>query len=335
MQKILVTGGCGYIGSHVTRQLSEKGYQVTVYDNLSTGSSSALLHGEKLIVGDLADEVMLEKVFTAHQFDVVFHFAASIVVPESVEKPLAYYENNTVNTIKLLKACSKHQVNKIIFSSTAAVYGETDKGTVTEDLPLNPANPYAASKAMVERIIMDVAQVTALKYVILRYFNVAGADPLGRMGQRTPNATHLIKVACETALHKRSKISIFGTDYHTPDGTCIRDYIHIEDLANAHIKALEYLNGGGKSDVFNCGYGRGLSVKEVIDRVKQISQVDFNTEIAPARAGDIAMIIASNRKIKNVMKWEPKYDDIENIVGSALGWEKKLEAAASSQRSEV
>ena len=324
MQKILVTGGCGYIGSHVTRRLSEGGFEVTVYDNLSTGSPKALIHNETLVVGDLADEAGLNQLFADKRFDGVFHFAGSIVVPESIEKPLAYYENNTANSIKLLKACTKYQVNNFIFSSTAAVYGKTDTGIVTEDQPLQPENPYAASKAMVERIIADVAKAPSLRFVILRYFNVAGADPLYRMGQRTPNATHLIKVACETALHKRDCLHIYGNSYNTPDGTCIRDYIHIEDLAEAHMKALEYLLKGGRSDIFNCGYGRGLSVREVVGCVKKISNVNFSVEMAPPRVGDIPMIIASNHKIKTAMQWQPQYDDIECIVRSALGWEMKL-----------
>ena len=324
MFKILVTGGCGYIGSHVTRQLSEKGFDVIVYDNLSTGNAKALIYEERLVVGDLADEITLDKVFATNKFDAVFHFAASIVVPDSVTNPLMYYENNTINTIKLLKACTKHQINKFIFSSTAAVYGQNKQTIVTEDLVLNPENPYAASKAMNERIISDVAKITDLKFVILRYFNVAGADPLYRMGQRTPNATHLIKVSCEAALKKRDKLYIFGDKYNTPDGTCVRDYIHIEDLAEAHLRSLDYLMKGGKSDTFNCGYGKGLSVNEIIKWVKQVSKVDFITEIAPPRAGDIPMIIASNYKIKEAMKWEPRYDDIECIVKSALEWEKKL-----------
>jgi len=322
--KLLVTGGCGYIGSHVACQLSEEGYEVVVFDNLSTGDKNALINGEQLIIGDLADSAKLESVFRDHDITSVLHFAASIVVPESVSNPIKYYENNTVNAIKLLHICQQYKVKHFIFSSTAATYGETNVGSVDESLALNPTNPYAASKAMTERVLQDVAKTCDLAFVILRYFNVAGADLLGRMGQRTPNATHLIKVACETALGKRDKMSIFGSDYPTPDGTCIRDYIHVVDLAIAHLCGLKYLEGGGASDIFNCGYGEGFSVKQVIDRVKAIAKVDFQVDLEGRRPGDIPAIVAMNKKIKERLGWQPKHNNLDVIIKTALSWEKSL-----------
>ncbi len=324
MHKVIVTGGCGYIGSHVVRQLSEQGYQVTVLDNLSTGFGDALLHGEKLIVGDLADEKLLKQIFSTGNFETVFHLAASVVVPDSVARPLDYYENNTGNTIKLLKQCVSHNIKNFIFSSTAAVYGETDFVPAMEESPINPTNPYAASKAMNERILKDVAAVSDLRFVILRYFNVAGADFQSRIGQRTPNATHLIKVACEAATGQRNKMQIFGTQYRTPDGSCVRDFIHVEDLADAHIKALDYLQQGRQSDTFNCGYGEGYSVKEVISRVKATAQNDFEIEVAPGRTGDIPVMIADTTKIRTKTQWQPRYNDLDTIISSSMNWERIL-----------
>ncbi len=292
MDKILVTGGCGYIGSHVVRQLFEAGYQVVVYDNLSTGFADALINGETLIEGDLADTEKLDSLFSQYRFKTVLHFAAAIIAPESVSLPLKYYSNNTRNTLNLLQAAVKHGVEKFVFSSTAAVYGIPEGGYASEDSPTEPINPYGTSKLMSEWMLRDAAFAHSLRYVALRYFNVAGADPLARMGQRTPEATHLIKVACQAALGMRDSISIYGTDYETSDGTGIRDYIHIEDLASAHVSALSYLENGGASTVVNVGYGSGSTVREVIDVVKKISGVDFPVIESPRRPGDPAMLVA-------------------------------------------
>jgi len=320
--KVLVTGGAGYIGSHVVKQLGEVGYDIIVYDNLSTGYEWAVSYGE-LIVGDLADTDKLDSVFATHQFDAVLHFAAHIVVPESVENPLKYYRNNTRNTLNLLGMIEKYQVPYMVFSSTAAVYGMPEQKVITEDMPLAPINPYGASKMMSEQMIRDLSHASDLKHVILRYFNVAGADTQSRLGQATPEATHLIKVACECATGQRNGMKVFGTDYDTRDGTCIRDYIHVDDLAKAHVMALDYMAKGGKSDTLNCGYGRGFTVKEVIDTVKEKSGVDFPVEETGRRAGDPDALMANNARIKSVLGWEPDYDDLGVIVQSALDWEKK------------
>ncbi|KAA1174997.1 UDP-glucose 4-epimerase GalE [Marinobacter salinexigens] len=318
--KVLVTGGAGYIGSHVVRQLGQAGHDIVVYDNLSTGYRWAVTTGE-LVVGDLADEAALDAVFARHRFDAVLHFAANIVVPESVANPLKYYSNNTRNTLNLLKAVEKYDIPYMVFSSTAAVYGMPDETVLTEDMPLAPINPYGASKMMSERMIMDLSAASSLNYVILRYFNVAGANPDGLLGQATPEATHLIKVACECVTGQRSGMSVFGTDYDTRDGTCIRDYIHVEDLAKAHVMALDYMSQGGESKVLNCGYGRGFTVREVIDVVKKQSGVDFPVEETGRRAGDPEALMADNKRIKEALGWEPDYDDLETIVGTALAWE--------------
>lgn len=319
--KVLVTGGAGYIGSHVVRQLARAGHDIVVFDNLSTGYRWAVTAGE-LVVGDLADEDAIEAVFSAHNFDAVLHFAANIIVPESVVNPLKYYSNNTRNTLNLLKAVEHHRIGSMVFSSTAAVYGMPEQTVLTEDLPLVPINPYGASKMMSERMIMDLAAASSLNYVILRYFNVAGANPDGLLGQSTPEATHLIKVACECATGQREGMSVFGTDYETRDGTCIRDYIHVEDLASAHVMALDYMAGGGDSQVLNCGYGRGFTVREVIDVVKRLSGVDFPVQETGRRAGDPGALMADNQKISRILGWHPAYDDLDTIVGTALSWEK-------------
>jgi len=323
-KKVLVTGGCGYIGSHVVRQLTETGYKVTVLDNLSTGYSDALIYGEKLVKADLSDTKRLEDLLKEENFSAVLHFAASIVVPESVKNPIFYYKNNTANTINLLNLCVKYSVKKIIFSSTAAVYGTTDKPLVTENDPVYPQNPYARSKLMDEQVLQDIEQAHGVESVILRYFNVAGADPKLRMGQRYPGATHLIKVTCEAAVGKRSEVTVFGTDYDTPDGTGVRDYIHIEDLADAHLLALKYLEGGGKSDVFNCGYGKGYSVKQVIQEVQNIITTKLLIKNGPRREGDVAQLIADSSRFNTKLGWEPKHANLSEIVESALGWEKKM-----------
>lgn len=324
MEKILVTGGCGYIGSHVVRQLFEAGYEVVVYDNLSTGFADALINGETLIEGDLADTEKLDAIFREYNFKTVLHFAAAIIVPESVLLPLKYYSNNTMNTLNLLQACVKHGVEKFIFSSTAAVYGIPADGSASEESPTVPINPYGTSKLMSEWMLRDTAAAYPLKYVALRYFNVAGADPLARMGQRTPEATHLIKVACQAALGMRASVAIYGTDYETSDGTGIRDYIHIEDLSSAHLSALVYLQSGGNSTVVNVGYGSGSTVREVIDVVKKVSGVDFPVVEEARRSGDPAMLVAVAKRAQSVLGCSYRFNSLETIVSDAWRWESKL-----------
>lgn len=321
-KKILVTGGAGYIGSHTVRQLGDAGYEVVTYDNLSTGSSKALLNGS-LFVGDLEDKLALELAFSQHKFDAVLHFAASISVPESVANPLSYYSNNTRNTLNLLHCCQKYGVKKFVFSSTAAVYGEPQENPVSEACPTNPINPYGWSKLMSERMIRDYGFSSDFKFVILRYFNVAGAEITGRIGQSSPKASHLMRVACDAALGNIPAVSIFGTDFDTPDGTGIRDYIHVEDLAAAHIDALRYLENGGESEILNCGYGQGYSVKEVLNKLKEITGIDFPVIESPRRAGDPACVIASGDRIRQVLGWQPKYNNLETILTTAYAWEKK------------
>lgn len=321
-EKLLVTGGCGYIGSHVVRQLSEAGYEVVVFDNLSTGFANALIHGERLIVGELRDSEAVGRALDGCR--TVLHFAAAIVAPESVSDPLKYYGNNTCNTMNLLRVCTQAGVERFIFSSTAAVYGMPDNGIAAEESPTLPINPYGTSKLMSEWMLRDTAAAHGMKYVALRYFNVAGADPLARMGQRTPEATHLIKVACQAALGMRDKVSIFGTDYPTPDGTGIRDYIHIEDLASAHLAALRYLEAGGDPVTLNVGYGQGAGVREVMRMVREVSGVTFPVEEASRRPGDPAMLVAKAEKIRQVLDWAPRHADLRQIVADAWRWEQKL-----------
>jgi UDP-glucose 4-epimerase len=327
-KQVLVTGGAGYIGSHTIKQLGEAGYDLVAYDNLSTGSASLLTHG-KFTLGELADRQQLDRVFAAHDFDAVLHFAASISVPESIVKPLDYYSNNTANTLNLLHCCQQFGVNKFIFSSTAAVYGQPQITPITEDTIPQPLNPYGRSKLMSEHLIRDYAAASDLKYVILRYFNVAGAEIGGNLGQTGNKASHLIKVACDAALGHCPSMSIFGTDFNTPDGTGIRDYIHVDDLARAHVDALTYLDRSRSSQILNCGYGQGYSVREVIEKVKEISGVDFTAIEAERRAGDPACVIAANDRITEVLGWQPRFNDLETIVRTTLDWEKKL--AANSQ----
>lgn len=322
--KILVTGGAGYIGSHVVKLLGERDYEVATFDNLSTGNKWAVLYGD-FFEGDLSDTDRLDQVIKTFKPAVIIHFAASIIVDESVSNPLKYYSNNTSNTIQLLKIMLKNGVNKLIFSSTAAVYGIPDEIPVKEDAPMKPINPYGASKMMSEIILKDLAYSNAdFRYVSLRYFNVVGADMKGRIGQAYREPTHLITRALKTALGEFDKLKIYGIDYDTPDGTCIRDYIHVDDLAEAHILSLEYLLDGGKSDIFNCGYGYGFSVKEIISIVKKVTEVDFPVENAPRRKGDPPILIADSSKIKNLLKWKPQFNDIELIIKSAWNWERKL-----------
>ena len=320
-RKVLVTGGAGYIGSHVVRQLGEADYDVVVYDNCSTGVAQAVLHGE-LIIGDLGDIDRLYQVFGKHQFSAVLHFAASLVVPESVAQPLDYYANNTRNTLNLLRCCSIMGVNKLIFSSTAAVYGEPRENPVTELTPTLPINPYGRSKLMSEWMIQDHGLASHLRYVILRYFNVAGADLGGRIGQNSSNATHLIASACNAALNRQPEFKIFGNDFPTPDGTGIRDYIHVEDLAAAHVDGLRYLEQDGESQILNCGYGKGYSVRQVVERVKAIAGVNFPVIEVARRPGDPACVTADAEKIKQVLNWQPKYSNLDHIISSFLAWER-------------
>jgi len=321
---VLVTGGAGYIGGHMVLELLDAGEQVVVLDDLSTGFRWAVPDGVPLIVGDFGDAALVEEILRTHQVDAIAHFAAKIVVPESVADPLLYYSNNTAKARNLLACAVKAGIKHFIFSSTAAVYGEPKNNPVTEDVTLAPINPYGRSKLMVEWMLEDTAKAHGLTYTVLRYFNVAGADPKGRLGQSTPQATHLIKVAVQAALGHRKGMDVFGTDYPTPDGTCIRDYIQVTDLARAHLQALAYLRGGGVSLTCNCGYGRGRSVFEVIDVVKKVSGVDFEVRIAGRRAGDPAALVAGADRIRATLDWQPQYDDLEGIVRQAFEWERRL-----------
>ncbi|HKE94391.1 MAG TPA: UDP-glucose 4-epimerase GalE [Povalibacter sp.] len=328
---ILVTGGAGYIGSHVVRQLGERGERVIVLDNLSTGFRSAVLSG-LLVVGDTGDRELVGRLLSEHGIETVMHFAAHTVVPESVANPLKYYGNNTCSTRSLLQCCAAAGVKHFVFSSTAAVYGIPDGGVAGEDSPTRPINPYGTSKLMSEWMLRDLAAASSLRYVVLRYFNVAGSDPGGRIGQSTINGTLLTKVACETAVGKRPHVSIFGTDYPTPDGTGVRDYIHVEDLASAHVRALEYLRGGGASRTLNCGYGHGYSVREVIATVNELHGTPIRTVESPRRAGDPPSLVASARQVREVLGWAPRFDDLSAIVQSQLAWEKRLLAEPGLQK---
>ncbi|MDZ7753369.1 MAG: UDP-glucose 4-epimerase GalE [Gammaproteobacteria bacterium] len=323
---ILVTGGAGYIGSHVVRQLGEAGHRVVVLDNLSKGFRQAVLYGE-LVEGDTGDATLVSRVLADHDIEAVMHFAAFTIVPESVSDPLKYYGNNTCNTRNLLECCQRHGVRYFIFSSTAAVYGIPETVPVTEDAPLAPINPYGASKLMSEAMLRDLCAAGDMTHVALRYFNVAGSDPEGRIGQSTPEATLLIKVACEAAVGKRAGVSVFGTDYPTPDGTGIRDYIHVEDLADAHLKALDYLHDGGESVTLNCGYGHGFSVREVLDAVARANGAPIDVREEPRRAGDPPALVADASRIRERLGWTPRFDDLDTIVRTSLAWERKLAAA--------
>ena len=323
---ILVTGGAGYIGSHMVLELLDRGEEVVVLDDLSTGFRWAIPEGVPLIVGDFGDQDLVAKTIAQHNVEEIIHFAAKIVVPESVARPLVYYLNNTAKARTLLETAVNSGVKRFIFSSTAAVYGDPQQNPVTEDETLKPMSPYGRSKLMVEWMLEDVSRAHDLKYVVLRYFNVAGGDPRGRTGQSTPNATHLIKVAVQTALGLRPKMQVFGTDYATHDGSCVRDYIQVSDLAAAHMNALRHLRDGGGSLVCNAGYAKGFSVLDVIETVKRVSGVDFKVEISGRRPGDPAAIVADNERIKSVLGWKPEHDNLEEILRQALEWERGLAA---------
>ncbi len=328
---ILVTGGAGYIGSHMVHELADAGEPVAVLDNLSTGRAASLPKSVPLITGNTGDRALTAKLIAEHRIDAIIHFAASIVVPDSVRDPLGYYRNNTMNTCLLLESAVAGGVKHFIFSSTAAVYGNPDKAPISENAPTHPVSPYGSSKLMSETLLHDTAQAHGLRFVALRYFNVAGADPKLRTGQSSPGATHLIKVAAEAVVGKRQRVSIYGTDYPTPDGTCIRDYIHVSDLVRAHSAALSYLRKGGANAIYNCGYGRGASVREVLAAVKRVSGVDFPVEVAERREGDPVSLIADVTRIRAALDWKPQYDDLDTIVKHALGWERRL-LAESTQK---
>jgi UDP-glucose 4-epimerase len=322
---VLVTGGAGYIGSHMVLALTDAGQDVMVLDNLTTGFAWAIAPGAKLVEGDIGDEALVSKIIADHRIDAVVHFAGSIVVPDSVSDPLGYYLNNTVKSRALMAAVVKAGVKNFIFSSTAAVYGNPETQPVFESAKPAPISPYGTSKLMTELMLHDSHVAYGLNYVALRYFNVAGADPKGRSGQSTPRATHLIKVACQTVLGQRASMDVFGTDYDTPDGTCLRDYIHVSDLIAAHMDALAHLRSGGASGIFNCGYGKGYSVLEVINAVEKASGSPVNKKLVPRRAGDPAAIVAGADRVRDILGWKPQHADLDFIVASALAWERHLE----------
>jgi len=321
---IMVTGGAGYIGSHMVHTLASAGEGVVVLDNLSTGFDWAIPAGVPLVVGESGNQPLVTKIIRDHGVDAIIHFAASLVVPDSVRDPLGYYRNNTVNSRALIECAVKNGVPHFIFSSTAAVYGNPGEAPVREDAPTVPISPYGSSKLMTEIMLRDASHAYGLRHVILRYFNVAGADPQGRTGQSTNGATHLIKVAVEAALGLRPKLDVFGDDYPTPDGTCIRDYIHVSDLVTAHCEALRHLRSGAPSLTLNCGYGHGFSVREVIDAVKRVSGVDFGVDTAPRREGDSIRVVADSGQIRKTLGWQPRLDDLATITKHALAWEREL-----------
>ncbi|WP_298196073.1 UDP-glucose 4-epimerase GalE [Novosphingobium sp.] len=322
---VLVTGGAGYIGSHAVLALKDAGWPVAVIDNLTTGFRFAVPEGVPLYEGDIEDGALLARIFAEQGTRAIMHFAGSIVVPESVENPLKYYHNNTAKTRALIAAAVAAGVPHFIFSSTAATYGEPEVSPVTEDSPKRPINPYGMSKLMTEFMLADTARAHPLNYCALRYFNVAGADPQARSGQSTAGATHLIKVAVEAALGKRGHVGVFGTDYDTPDGTGVRDYIHVADLAEAHVLALEALIADPATSLtMNCGYGRGFSVLEVLDAVDRVTNLKINRKVEGRRAGDPAALVSDNRRIKATLPWQPRYADLDTIVRHALAWERRL-----------
>ncbi|MEL6447969.1 MAG: UDP-glucose 4-epimerase GalE [Pseudomonadota bacterium] len=323
--RILVTGGAGYIGSHVVRQLGERGEPTVTLDNLSTGFEAAVTHGE-LVVGDTGDTATLNAIFERSDIDTIMHFAAATIVPESVENPLKYYRNNTANTLALMDAAQAHGVRHVVFSSTAAVYGIPDGGVAGEESATRPINPYGSSKLMTEWMLRDLAFAGGASHVALRYFNVAGSDPGGRIGQSTPRATLLTKVACEVATGRRDQLYVFGTDFDTPDGTGVRDYIHVEDLASAHLDALDYLRADGDSVTLNCGYGHGYSVRELIAAVETAHGAPLTVQDAPRRAGDPPSLVARADRIRDVLGWSPQLDSLDAIVTSSLNWERRIAA---------
>lgn len=318
----LVTGGAGYIGSHVAWALLEAGRDVLIVDNLSTGSLAAAPSAAEFHEFDLADEQRLEALFARGGIDSVIHMAGSIVVPDSVANPLAYYANNTGNSITLFRAAQRHDVKRFVFSSTAAVYAPTTSAKIKETDAVGPVSPYGLSKLMVEQVLADSAAAYPLTYTALRYFNVAGADPKGRTGQSTPNATHLMKVAAQAALGRRPELTIFGNDYQTPDGTCIRDFIHVSDLADAHIAALKYLEAGRPSEILNVGYGRGASVLEVVAAVERVTGRVLPTKFGARRPGDAPMTVADSSRIRELLDWRPKFEVLDDIVAAAIAWER-------------
>ena len=321
---VLVTGGAGYIGSHTVHALVEARESVVVIDNLSTGFSAFLPEGVPLFIGDAGDENLVEGVIAQHGVECIIHFAGSVVVPDSMRDPLGYYRNNTMTTRSLLNAAVKGGVKRFIFSSTAAVYGNPDQMPVPENAPTRPMSPYGSSKLMTEIMLHDTTSAHDMSYVVLRYFNVAGADPFGRVGLATVGATHLLKIAVEAATGQRAKVDVFGTDYPTRDGSCIRDFIHVSDLAQAHRAALSYLRGGGSSVTLNCGYGRGYSVLETLEAVRRISSSNFAVHYAPRRRGDVMTMVADTSRIRSTLDWNPRYDDLDTIAAHALIWEEKL-----------
>lgn len=321
---ILVTGGAGYIGSHMVFGLLDRGVPVVVLDNLATGFRIAVPAAVPFVEGDVGDADLVSRLIETHEVDEIIHFAASSVVPESMEQPAAYYTNNTAKSLALIDLASRSGVRRFVFSSTAAVYGNPTQSPVAETALPQPMSPYGTSKWMTEIVLRDVAAVRSMRYVALRYFNVAGADPALRCGQSTRAATHLIKAAVQAALGIRDGLDIYGTDYPTPDGTCVRDYIHVTDLVGAHFSALEYLRGGGDSATLNCGYGKGYSVREVVDAVKRVSGVDFPVRLAGPRPGDPATIVADTVRLRRELNWTPAYADLDTIVAHALAWERRL-----------
>jgi len=321
---VLVTGGAGYIGSHTVLQLVARGERVVVLDDLSTGFRQAV-RDVPLVVGNGGDRELVDQLLAEYQVDTIIHFAAHTIVPESVSNPLKYYGNNTCSTRSLLEAASQAGVKHVVFSSTAAVYGIPAAGLASEESPTAPINAYGSSKLMSEWMLRDLCAVTPMRHVALRYFNVAGSDPQGRIGQSTRAATLLVKVACEAAVGKRQFLSVFGTDYPTPDGTGVRDYIHVEDLASAHLNALDYLRAGGSSLVANAGYGHGYSVREVLSSVEKIAGLKLDVREEPRRAGDPPSLIAKCDRVRHLLKWQPKLDDIDTIVRTSLEWEKRLQ----------